>query len=204
MLAEPIVISNKGDPVKYTVCTLLALSTALLSGCSLLKVQSRADRNFDFNAVNTYEWVQAPKKILEEDDTLISKNVQIALNNQISARGWKQVLDTDQADIQIVYYIKLAEHQEYAGPENSAGEPRLTGGFTYNPGKGKWGYNDKQSDLNAYTIDVGTLTLLIYDTKSGEKVWSGTLETRLDRSTPVEKQKEMLSIIAQKIISRIP
>lgn len=190
--------------MKFSVFTLLALAALLFSGCSKLKVKSDTLSDYDFSNVKTYEWVQAPDEVINEDDTYISENVQIALNNELSGRGWEQVLETDKADIQIIYYVKLAEHEEYTGPANSGEESQLTGGFTYNNSKGSWGYNEGQSDLNVYTIEVGTLTLLIYHADTGEKLWSGTLETRLDRTTPVDKQKEMLAKIAQKIISRIP
>jgi len=190
--------------MKFSGYAVLALSALLLSSCSKLKVKSETLSDYDFSNVKTYEWVQAPDEIINEDDTYISENVQIALNNELSGRGWKQVLETEQADIQIVYYVKLAEHEEYAGPANSGEESQLTGGFTYNNSKGSWGYNEGQSDLNVYTIEVGTLTLLIYDAQTGEKLWNGTLETRIEREMPIEKHKEELARVARKIISRIP
>lgn len=189
--------------MKYSSIALLALSAFLFTGCSKMKVRSQKTADYNFGNVQTYEWVQAPKNILDAEDTYLNENVQIALNNQLVGRGWTQVLESDKADIQIVYYIKLKEHQEFAGsPQRD--ETRVTGGFTYDTNKGSWGYNEQGSDLNVYTIEVGTLSLLIYNAKSGEVIWSGTLETRLDRSTPVEKQKKMLNKIARRIASDIP
>ncbi len=191
--------------MKFSVLSLLALTALLFSGCAKLKVQSDTLSNYDFSNVKTYEWVQAPDEVINEDDTYLSEKVQRALNNELAGRGWKQVLETAQADIQIIYYVKLAEHEEYTGPATNSGEEsQLTGGFTYNNSKGSWGYNEGQSDLNAYTIEVGTLTLLIYEAQTGEKLWKGTLETRIERELPVEKHKEELTRVARKIISRIP
>lgn len=189
--------------MKYTPYALLVLSAVLLAGCSSLKVRSKQVADFDFSSVQTYEWVQAPKNILNEDNTYLHENVQIALNNQLASRKWTQVMESEKADIQIVYYVKLEEHQEYAGSPSQA-EPRVTGGFTYNANEGAWGYNEQQSDLNIYSVEVGTLFLVIYDSKTGEKVWNATLETRLDRTTPVEKQKKMLYKIARRITADIP
>lgn len=189
--------------MKYTAYAFLTLSAILFTGCSSLKVRSQKTSDYDFRNVKTYEWVQAPKKILNEDNTYLHENVQIALNNQLVGRGWTQVLESDKADIQIVYYIKLEEHQEYAGsPQRD--DTRVTGGFTYDTNKGAWGYNEQGSDLNIYSVEIGTLFLVIYDAKTGEKLWNGTLETRLDRSTPVEKQKKMLNKIARRIAADIP
>lgn len=189
--------------MKPTAYFLLALVPTLFTGCASIKVDSETHADYNFESVDSYEWVRAPKKILNEDDTYLNENVQIALNNELAGRGWTQTLETDSADVQVVYYIKLAEHKEYAGSPSQE-ETRVTGGFTYNTSKGTWGYNDQESDLNVYTIEVGTLTLLFYNADTGEKIWSGTLETRLDRTTPIEKQPELLRKIARKITARIP
>lgn len=189
--------------MKYTAYALLALSAVLFAGCSSTKVQSSTLTDFDFSRVQTYEWVQAPKKILHESDTYLSENLQTALNDELAGRGWKQVQETDKADLEIVYYMKLQEHTEYAGPAGK-GETQLTGGFTYSTSKGSWDYNDGQSDLSAYTIEVGTVTLLIYDAETGDKLWTGTLETRLNRTTPAEKHRKAMEKIARKIAARIP
>ncbi|VGO13356.1 hypothetical protein PDESU_01912 [Pontiella desulfatans] len=190
--------------MKITTGLLFVATLTTLTACTSMKVDSEQNPDFDFSGVETYEWVQPPAKILDEEDTILNGNMQMALNNELSARGWKQVLDSDQADIQVVYYIKLAEHEEYTTPP-SEGEPRLTGGgFTFNNDSGKWGYSDQSPDLNVYTVEIGTLSLLVYDTRNNEKAWSGTLQTKLNRSMPQEKQKEHLRRIARKITTRIP
>jgi len=189
--------------MKYTTALLLSAVTALLNGCSSMKVTSEAAAAFDYPSGATYQWIQAPQTILEEDDTYLNENVQQALNNALSERGWKQTVETDQADIRIVYYIKLAEQEEYTGP-SGADDTRVTGGFTYNKSSKSWGYNDQNPDLNVYTIEIGTLVLLLYDAENGHKIWTGSLETRLDRTTPLDKQPELLRKIARKITAKIP
>ena len=189
--------------MKYAPLALLIAAIAALSGCSNMKVTSEQGNSFDFGQVETFEWIQAPAKILDEDDTYLNENMHKALNNELSERGWKQVLVSDKADIQVTYYIKLKEHEEYTTPASN-GEPRVTGGFTYNQDKGNWGYNDQAPDLNVYTVEIGTLSMLIYDAKTGTRIWRGSLQTKLDRSKPLEKRQEMLRKVAKKIIERIP
>lgn len=189
--------------MKYTTALFLAAATTLLSGCSSMKVTSEEVIDFDYPSAATYQWIPAPNPILEEDDTYLNENVQQALNNALSERGWQQTVETDPADLQVVYYIKLAEQEEYSGP-GEKDDTRVTGGFTYNKSSSSWGYNDQNPDLNVYTIDIGTLALLIYDAENGQKIWSGSLETRLDRTTPLDKQPELLRKIARKITAKIP
>lgn len=187
-----------------TIAPLLAaLAFAALTGCSTMKIHSQRHSDFDFSTVETYEWVKAPAKILDGNNVTLNENLHKLLNNELAARGWKQVLDPDRADIQIVYYIKLSEHEEYTSPPSS-GETRLTGGFTYRADTGKWGYNDQAPDLNAYTVEVGELVLLVYDPATGNKVWSGNLKTKIDRAQSPEKQRGLLRKVASKIIARIP
>jgi hypothetical protein len=181
----------------------LIAAFTLLCGCSSMKVTSEKVANFDFASVKTYEWVQAPEKILNEEDTYVNEQVLTAMNNQFAAREWQEVNESSQADIQVVYYIKQAEHKEYTESVSNE-ESRLTGGFTYDKSKDGWGYHDQSPDLNVYTIEVGTLTVLLYDAHTGEKIWIGTLKTRLDRTAPLERQQRMMRRVAAKMIHQIP
>lgn len=189
--------------MKHFIIVTVAASIALLSGCSSMKVNSEKTAEFDFSTVETYEWVKAPEKILNESDTTLSEGLHTLMNDGLAARGWKQVLESDLADIQVIYYIKLSEHEEYTTPPTSQ-EPRVTGGFTYNNDSGTWNANDQSPDLNVYTVEEGVLTLLIYDTKANQRVWKGTLQTKIDRGQSTEQLNEMLSTVARKIIAEIP
>jgi hypothetical protein len=189
--------------MKIANALLVAVTLSLLTACNSMKVTSATTGDFDFGAVKTYQWVPAAAGILNEEDTYLNENMQIAINNEMAVRGWKQVVDADKADIKIAYYMKLKEHMEYT--ENvTAGEARPVGGFTFNNDTGRWGYSSQNPDLNMYSVEVGTLSLLIYDSRTNENVWNGTLQTELNRSKPLEKQKDLLHRIAQKITSHIP
>lgn len=188
--------------MKIIAPLLAALAVAALTGCASMKLSVHQHSDFDFSAVETYEWVKVPQKILDQNDVILNENLHKLMNNELAARGWKQVLESDEADIQIVYYIKLSEHEEYTSPPAN-GETRLTGGLTYSADSGHWGYNDQAPDLNAYTVEVGELVLLVYDT-TGNKVWSGNLKTKIARAQSPEKLRGMLRKAARKIITRMP
>lgn len=184
--------------MKHTATLMALVFTTILLGCSSMKVTSEKAAQFDFSAVRTYEWVQAPEEIMNQDDTLLDASLQQALNNELAARGWKQTLETSEADIQVVYYIKLCEQERYSEPPSSE-EASMTGGFTFNRNTETWGYRNNEPDLNVYSVEIGTLSLLFYDAKTGEKVWTGSLQTKLERSAPIEKQRERIRLVAHKI-----
>ena len=189
--------------MKFTIPLFLIFTLAVLTGCSSMKVTSESDDSFNFGQVMTYQWVDAPSKILDEDDTYLNEDLQKTLNNELSARGWEQVLDSTNASIQVVYYIKLKEHQEYTASP-TAEDRDFSGGFVYNRDDSSWGYEEREPDLNFYTVEIGTLTMLIYNTQNGERVWRGSLQTKLDRSRSIEKQQELLSTVSRKLVERIP
>jgi len=181
------------------VPALLAL-TVLATGCNSMKATSEHDREFDFGKIQTYQWINGPEEILDDADTYINEDIQKALDTELANRGLRQ---TDaSADVQVAYYIKLQEHQEYAAIGTK--ERDFSGGFVYNRENSNWSYAEREPDLNAYTIETGNLTVLIYDAETGRRVWRGNLKTKIDRSRPEEKQQAHIRAAAKKLIARLP
>ncbi len=189
--------------MKSITCLLLIPLIATLSGCTGIKVSSEHNSSYKFDQISTYQWVDAPAEILDKDDTYLNVNIQKALNNELSARGWSQALEATNASIQAVYYIKLKEHQEYTTSAN-ADQREFSGGFVYNRDKSNWGYEEREPDLNAYTVEVGTLSVLLYDTKTGDRIWRGSVQTKLDRSKSIKKQQQLIRDVSRKLIERVP
>ena len=189
--------------MKITIPLFLIFTLATLSGCSNMKVTSEHDSSFNFSQVTTYQWVDAPSNILDEDNTYLNADLHNALNNELSARGWQETLNSTNASIQVVYYIKLQEHQEYTtGPTDE--ERDFSGGFVYNRDQSNWGYEEREPDLNFYTVEIGTLTVLAYNAQNGNRIWRGSLQTKLDRARPIEKQQKLLRDVSRKLVEQIP
>ena len=189
--------------MKSTIYLLFIAAWATLSGCTGMNVSSEHDSSYKFSQISTYQWIDAPAEILDKDDTYLNIDIQKALNKELSARGWNQVLDHTNATIQEVYFIKLKELQEYTASAN-ADQRDFSGGFTYNRDKSNWGYQEREPDLNAYTVEIGTLSVLLYDAKTGDRIWRGSLQTKLDRSKAVEKQLDLIRDVSRKLMERVP
>ena len=86
-----------------------ACITALLflSGCARMQVSYEIDPAYEFGRIQTYQWIEPPRELLEQDDTYLITDLQRALNNELGARGWKQVLEADDATVKIAYYIRI-------------------------------------------------------------------------------------------------
>ena len=180
---------------------LLILLTLTLAGCSSMKVSSDADPAFDFSRIRTYRWIDGPADILAEADTYIHEDIHRALDDQLLQRGLKPVKEN--ADVQVAYYVKLSEQVEYTDSTDYQ-ERNFSGGFVYDPKNRSWSYAEREPDLNVYTVEIGKLTVLVYDTAGGRRIWRGTLQTKLDRSLPKEQREERIRTAAEKLIARLP
>lgn len=180
----------------------LVAATTVVAGCSSMKVSSEQAQDYDFSTIKTFLWVDGPEEILNEDDTYINGDIQKALAAEFANLGLQQVTNADSADVRTAYYVKLREEFEYTAPAQRE-ESDFSGGFVYNRDS-NWSYEEREPDLNVYAVEIGTLTVLVYDAKSGRRVWRGNLQTEIDRSKSEEEQQERIQIAAQKLISRFP
>ncbi|MEN8254660.1 MAG: DUF4136 domain-containing protein [Verrucomicrobiota bacterium] len=188
--------------MKFNTVLALALATGILSGCSSMKATSEHDREFDFGKIQTYQWIDGPEEIPDTADTYINEDIQKALDAELANRGLQQTSDENAADVQVAYYIKLQEHQEYASV--GMGEREFPRGFIYSRENSTWGHAEQDPDLNAYTVEIGKLTVLIYDADTGKRIWRGNLQTEIDRSRPQDKQQAHIRAAAKKLIARLP
>ena len=186
--------------IKFVFSTLIL--TSFLVGCNSMKVTSEADQEYDFSQVKTYQWVDGPADILDDADIYINEDIQKALDFQLNKQGLQSVTSLAEANIQIAYYVKLKEETEYT--ETTDRERDFSGGFVYNRDTSSWSYDEREPDLNVYTVEIGTLTVLVYEAKTGKRIWRGNLKTKIERSQPKERQEERIHTAAQKLLSHFP
>lgn len=184
-----------------SISALIAITT-IAAGCSSMKVTSERAPDYDFNTTKTFLWVDGPEEVLTEDDTYINEDIQKALTVEFTKLGMQQVTNAVKADVQIAYYVKLREEFEYTAPDHRD-EREFSGGFVYNRDS-NWSYEEREPDLNVYAVEIGTLTVLVYDAKTGQRVWRGNLQTKIDRSKSKEEQQERVQIASKKLMERFP
>lgn len=187
--------------MKFTAAPACIVALLLLSGCARMKVSCEIEPAYDFGRIRTYQWIEPSRDILERDDTYLNQDLQRALNNELSARGWEQVLEAGGATIQVTYHIQITEHQEYV-ESASHSESEFAGGLVFQTGE--WSYEERGPDQHAYSVETGSLNLVVTDTASGKRVWRGSLQTKLDRSAPIEKQYELFQLAAHKLLEQLP
>ncbi len=180
--------------------TILLATSLIIAGCSTMKTSSESDPDYDFGSIQTYQWIDGPAKILEAADTYISKDVPLAIDHELAKRNLTKV--STNANIQVAYYIKLKEDKEYSDLNDS--DRDFSGGFVYSRDSKSWNYEARQPDINVYTVEIGTLTVLAYDAKTGKRIWRGNLKTKIDRSRPRPEQIELIQTAAEKLMEKFP
>ena len=182
-----------------SIAALLAAGL-LAPGCSTMKTTAERDPGYDFGSIGTYRWIDGPAKVLEDADTYINDDIPLAIDHELARRNLRKV--SSGADIQVAYYLKLRAHQEYT--DTTQQDRDFSGGFTYSRDSKSWNYAERQPDINVYTVEIGTLTLLVYDAKTGKRIWRGTLKTKIDRSRPRAEQVELIRSAAEKLMEKFP
>ena len=169
--------------MKYPILPATAALVLLLTGCQRMKTTVEQDPGYRFDTISTYRWIDGPQEILDEADTYIHTDIHTVLDEELQARGWQP--DPDRADVHAAYYVKLKEQTEYSDRGNPD-EREFSGGFVYNRDTHGWSYAEREPELNIYTVEIGTLTVLLYDAVGGDLIWKGSLQTKIDRSLPAD------------------
>lgn len=181
---------------------ILALSM-LFIGCTRMQVSSRSDPVYPFSEIRTYQWIDAPSEFRTKDEAWFDLEMQQALNNELSAQGWRQVLDATNATVQVAYSIIIRSHAEYTktAPDH---DREFSGGLVFNRSDREWNYEERSPEQIEYLIETGTFHFLMHDAASGKRVWHGRVEAEIDRSIAPEKRKERYREIARRLFRELP
>jgi hypothetical protein len=188
--------------MKYTTLFALLALPALLTGCASMKVSSECSPSYDFSQVESYQWTEPSAELMKSGEAYVDFELQKALNNELAAMGWKQVLDDSEATIQAAYSIQIQSHKEFSEtlPDDSR---EFSGGLVFNRDDGEWNYEERGPNRIEYVVETGTFHLLLRDAADGGLIWHGTVETEIDRSLPPEERNERFIRIAGKLAEEL-
>ena len=181
----------------------MLVSVAAISGCSTMKVDSHVLSDYDFSKIQTYQWTDAPDDVRYADDTAFSQELQVMLNNALLSRGWKEMKKDEAADVQVMYYVKLSEYDTYTVPPGNE-DGHTTPGVTYDRNSKDWNYKEENADITMYRVEMAEVVLQISDITTQEKIWEGTLTTKVDRTRPPSEQAKVIFQAARRITAPIP
>ncbi|MEM1452679.1 MAG: DUF4136 domain-containing protein [Planctomycetota bacterium] len=154
----------------------LPVALALLAAsCSGLRVRSTHAPDTDFSAIQTYAWMPRGTYAVIRPETI--DWVREVVDEGLRAKGLTEV-PADEADVRIDEIASLAQKTQVNDPY-----------FSFS---------------NFETYEEGRLVLVMYDPASGDSVWQGSAEARLDEKETPEQRKALTKKAVEKILERFP
>lgn len=160
----------------------LAVLIALCAGVAhAVSVDTNYLPDTDFSRYRTYKWVVAQDA--PPLDSISDEQIKRAIDRQLQSKGWTRTESGD-ADAYVACQVAIEFRRELT----------VYGGWGWYGGGG----------TTERLIDVGTLTLDIYDPKIQKLVWRGSAtDTLRSKSTP-EKRQARLDKAMTKLFKKFP
>ena len=151
-------------------------------------VQFDYDRSANFSAYKTYNWIDYRR--VEPGDQLLDQDIKRAVDAQLAGKGLRRV-DSD-GDLVVGYQAGISQEKEF----DSLG----TGGWGGWSGPFGWG----NGRVTTSTIDVGKLTIGIFDPASNQLVWRAAASKTLNLSKDPDKNYRTLEKAIAKLFKNYP
>ena len=171
--------------MKYiTLTALMCLGVAAFAQ----EVQVDYDRSANFNAYKTYQWVDY--KAVQVGDELLDRDIKRAVDEQLAGKGLRRV--GSGGDLLVGYQAGISQEKEF----DRIGAGNWGGPF----GWGNWG----NTRVTTSTIDIGKLTIGLFDPAIKQLVWRGAASKTLNISKDPDKNYRNLEKAMAKLFRNYP
>jgi Domain of unknown function (DUF4136) len=143
-------------------------------------VQYNYDRDADFSAYKTYQWVEHNGRL---DNQLVDKDIRRAIDGELSEKGLHRV--ESNGDLHIQY-------------QTAVDRERQVNAWTMGP---RW---SGMARANTSTIEVGTLLVNVYDPAKKQLIWRGSATKSLDIKKDPDKNYKNLEKCVVKLLRNFP
>jgi hypothetical protein len=146
-------------------------------------VQFDYDRSANFNAYKTYQWVDY--KTVQVGDELLDLDIKRAVDEQLAGKGLRRV--ESGGDLLVGYQAGISQEKEFDSL-----------------GAGGWGGPFGWGNHRVTTIDIGKLTIGLFDPASKQLVWRGAASKTLNISKDPDKNYNNLEKALAKLFRNYP
>ena len=183
--------------MKFVQQFLIVFGVFLVAACSGITVSQDYDKDADFSAFRTFNWMQDPETRSDdpaEMSPLVAARVRNAIERELGARGIS--FEDSAPDMLIDYNLKV--------------ESKITStnvGTTIGFGTGGYGHVggvvvSTAPDIRQY--DEGTLYIDFYRADDERLVWRGISSQVIDKHDKPERVTEQINLIVKKILVQFP
>jgi Domain of unknown function (DUF4136) len=147
-------------------------------------VQYDYNRSANFSGYKTYQWVDKP---VDVGDQILDQDIKRAVDEQLAGKGLRRV--ESGGDLLVGYQAGISQEKEFDS---------LGSGF--GPFWGRWG----DTRVTTSTIDIGKLTVGLFDPALRQLVWRGAASETLDIRKDPEKNYRNLEKAMAKLFKNYP
>jgi hypothetical protein len=162
------------------------------AGCSSIKVSNDYDKDADFRAYKTYDWLDNRPGVPDEvrsamnRNQLFDKRLRPAVESELNAKGLSR--DEVDPDILLTYHVGVEEKLDVTD-------------WGYRYSGQYWGY---QRDIQVYQYHEGTLIIDMIDAKTMELVWRASGTKTIEEDPTPEQLDKRVADAATRILAAYP
>jgi hypothetical protein len=147
----------------------------------------------NFSKYQTYKWVRIPN--VQYPNQILDQQIMEAIDAQLALKGLRRT--EDNPDLYITY--QAAVNQEKQWNSYSSGGDMWGWGHW-----GGWGGMGTTTTTTSSTINVGTLSLDLYDVATKEQIWRGDVSKTLGSGKDPNKVQKNLNKAMAKLFKKYP
>jgi hypothetical protein len=149
-------------------------------------------RGTDFSKFKTYKWVRVPNAQYPND--ILDNQIKQAINTQLAAKGLSAT--EENPDLYVTYQVAVNQEKQW----NSFS----SGGDMWGWGRwGGWG-GMQTTTTTSQTINIGTLSVDVYDVQTKTQVWRGDASKTLGSGKDPKKVEKNLNKAVAKLFKKYP
>ncbi len=152
------------------------------------------DRSANFGAYKTYQWVDY--KRVDVGDQLLDRDIKRAVDEQLAGKGLQRV--DSGGDLLVGYMAGIQQEKAFNATGSGWGGGPWGGGF------GPWGGGFGSINGSTSTIDIGQLTIGLFDPSMKQLVWRGAASKTLNLSKDSDKNYRNLEKAMAKLFKNYP
>jgi Domain of unknown function (DUF4136) len=150
------------------------------------------DRSANFSAYKTYQWVDY--KPVDVGDELLDRDIKRAVDEQLAGKGLRRV--ESGGDLLVGYQAGISQEKGFNATASGLGG-------------GPWGFGGPFGGFGSIngstsTIDIGQLTVGMFDPSMKQLVWRGSASKTLNLSQNSDKNYRNLEKAMTKLFKNYP
>ena len=182
-------------PARLLSCAVAVLA---LAACATLRVGSDYSRTANFAAYHTFAWMPPHKGYYSEaSNPLVVQRTHDAIQQALTAKGYRRVSDPAEADFVVDFTIGSRERTDIYSYPAPYGGPWIREGPYW------WGAPFWGSTIDVDQYRQGTISIDLFDGRTHRPVWHGWARKRLTRAD-IEHSQSSIREAVEAILARFP